>query len=110
MAEIGDDYPFDARYVRHRKMLFPVSLTNGAETQFLLGLESDGEVITLPLRLWKHEAFLHNDNMEQSILGTYYGMLIIVFVIYLFFWLGLRDRTFLFYILYIAAGPVPIQH
>ena len=103
VAEIGDEYPFDDRYVRHRKMLFPIMLANGAEMQYLLRMESDGEVITLPLRLWKHEAFLHNDNMEQSILGTYYGMLIIVFVIYLFFWLGLRDRTFLYYILYIAA-------
>lgn len=103
VAEIGDVFPFDERLINHRKMLFPVTLANGADAKFLLRVESDGEVITLPLRLWRPEAFLQRDNVEQSILGTYYGMLIIVFVIYAFFWLGLRDRSFLFYILYVAA-------
>jgi two-component system, sensor histidine kinase LadS len=99
----GDEITFENRPFQHRKMLFPLTLQPNEQYRMYVQLRSDGEVITLPMYLWKQDSFIQADNKEQSILGFYYGILAFVFVMYFFFYLALREKSFLYYILYVLA-------
>ena len=61
----GDDYPFLEKAYDHRKALFEVDLDIGETKHYIIELESDGEVIILPLKFWERAAFFHNDYVDQ---------------------------------------------
>lgn len=99
----GDHVPFSERPYRHRKSIFPVDLEPGEEAQFYLRLDSGGEILMLPLRFWDEEAFRYEDEEERSLLSFYYGALLFVVIIFAFFYFTLRERSFLYYVLYVAS-------
>lgn len=97
----GDDTPLDEKAVNHRLNLFKLFFDKGQTRHFIAELESDGEVITLPVRLWTDEAFNEKDYDSQMRHGFYYGLLTLVSIIYFFFFITLRDRSFLYYVIYV---------
>ena len=99
----GDGIPFDLREIKHRKSLFSLSFKPFEQKEFYLNLESDGEVITLPLRLWTPEGRMDTDYKEQYFLGIYYGILFFVVIIYFFFFIALKEKSFLYYVIYVFS-------
>ena len=97
----GDGIPFGQRQVSHRKILFPVQFRAGEELTFYLHLQSDGEVISLPIKLWEPEKMMKKDYDEQYLFGLYYGILLFVIIIYSFFYFALKEKSFLYYVLYV---------
>jgi hypothetical protein len=47
------------------------------------------------------DSFILMTSMEQFIFGIFYGILLTAAIIYLFFFFGLGDKTFLYYALYV---------
>jgi serine phosphatase RsbU (regulator of sigma subunit) len=99
----GDGIPFNKRIIKHRKILFPVHFAPKEKLTFYLQLRSDGEVLQLPIKLWHPEALMKKDYGEQYMFGIYYGILIFVIIIYFFFYIALREKSFLFYVLYVFS-------
>ncbi|MBN4062236.1 hypothetical protein JYU20_03460, partial [Bacteroidales bacterium AH-315-I05] len=99
----GDGLPFDNREIRHRKIIFPIVLKPNEENTCYLNLASDGEVITLPIKLWNTDALEERDYAEQFTFGIYFGILLFVIIIYFFFFIALRDKSFKYYVLYVAS-------
>lgn len=99
----GDNILFDKRMVKHRKLIFPIRFQPGEEQTFFLELVSDGELLTLPIKLWTPDAFRNNDYYEQMIFGMYYGIILFVVIFYSFFYVALRGRLFLYYVLYVLS-------
>ena len=97
----GDDYTFDQKAIPHRKNLFPVHVETGETKYYYVELESDGEVITLPLKIYDKISFFESDYIHQFTYGFYFGILLLVVIIYFFFYVLLKDRSFLFYIIYV---------
>lgn len=97
----GDEIVFDEREIQHRKLLFPVQFQAKEELTFFLQLRSDGEVITLPIKLWHPEAMMKKDYHELYMFGFYYGILLFVIIIYFFFYIALREKSFLYYVIYV---------
>lgn len=97
----GDEIEFDQRDIPHRKSVFKITLYPNISNTFYVKLKSDGEVINLPIKLWKKEAFRQNDYKEQFINGIYYGVLFFVVIIYLFFFAALNEKSFIFYVVYV---------
>lgn len=97
----GDEISFFSRTIKHRKNLFKIRFEPGEEKSFYLHLKSDGEVLKLPLIIWESEALINKDYKDQYILGGYYGILLFVFIFFLFFYIALKKNTFLYYLLYI---------
>ena len=83
--------------------MFPIHLLTNEECDIYIKLKSDGEVLTLPLIIRDKDDFYEYDSGIQFFNGLYYGILILIVVIYFFFSLFLQDRTFLYYISYVAA-------
>jgi two-component system, sensor histidine kinase LadS len=97
----GDSRQFNQKTFEHRKNIFPIEFAEGDERTFFLVLESDGEMISLPLIFWQQEVFLSQDYSNQLFHGFYFGMLAVVIFIFFIFYLLLREISFLYYVIYV---------
>lgn len=100
--QVGDALPFNLRPVRHRNAVFNVSMPSGEEHTYYLRLASRGPV-SLPVRIWSAEAFLQKDQQVQFFLGVFFGILTIMVIYNLTLYVVFRDRSYLYYVLYIAT-------
>jgi len=99
----GDDLSYNSKKVLNRKIVFPLNLSKNESRDIYIKLKSDGEVLTLPLIIHDKESFHIVDSAQQFQNGIYYGILLLIVVIYLFFYLFLKDKSFLYYISYVSA-------
>ena len=97
----GDAVPFENRDYQHRKSVFKVELPPQQQLNLYLNLKSDGEVLDLALKLETADEFIISTYQDQLVYGIFYGILFLAGIIYLFFYFALRDKTFLFYALYV---------
>ena len=97
----GDDFNYYGKTIQHRKNLFPVQLNKGEEKHFIIEVISGGEGIKLPIKIHDKSIFYQQDYKVQFTNGFYFGLMSLVIVIYLFFFLILKDSTFLYFILYV---------
>ena len=99
----GDDYAYDEKVIPHNKNIFPIVMYPGQKKDYCVRLFSDGEVITLPVNISDRLTFFENDAAFQFGYGFYYGLMCLVIIIYFFFFILLKDKAFLFYIIYVGA-------
>lgn len=99
----GDQLPFKERSLPYRSSLFSVELPPHSTRRYYLELSSDGEVIRLPLKLYRPAYLLEKASETTLFFGIFYGILFLAAVIYLFFYIGLRDSSFLNYGLYVLS-------
>lgn len=97
----GDNMPFAQRTIPHRKTLFKVLLQPNETYKAYIHYKSDGEVLSLQALLYTPERFLERSYNEQLVFGLFYGVLLFAAVTYLFFYAGMRDKSFLYYGIYV---------
>jgi two-component system, sensor histidine kinase LadS len=97
----GDGRAFDKKTFEHRKNIFPINFEPNESKTFYLLMESDGEVINLPLIFWEQKQFYTKDYNHQLFHGVYFGMLAVVIFIFFIFYLLLKEISFLYYVLYV---------
>ena len=98
----GDAIPFAKRSFKLRKTIFKITLTPNETQQFYLHVMSDGELLSMPMILLSTEKLLEESSFEQFIFGFFYGILIIAAILYLFFFFAMRDKTFIYYSMYVV--------
>ncbi|NQV52480.1 MAG: SpoIIE family protein phosphatase [Flavobacteriales bacterium] len=98
----GDEVPFDDRPVIYRKFVFPLTLRSDEDAKLVLQLRSDGEVITLPIKLWEKDNFNGFIQRENLTLGIYYGLLIFVAGLFLFFAIVVKERIYSYYVSFVV--------
>jgi len=101
LGESGREIPFSSRRVPHRYFLFPVEIASGGDT-FLLRARSDDAMI-LPVRLVSREELLRERQGEYFLFGLFYGTAAALFLYNLFLFLAFRDRSYLYYVLYVLS-------
>lgn len=99
----GDRLKFAERDLAHRNTIFKVDLAANTDTEFYLHLKSDGETLNLNIDLQNTEEFWQANYKQQTLLGGFYGMLAISAIIYLFFFTSLREKSFLYYGIYVIS-------
>lgn len=99
----GDQIPFNSRAFPHRASIFRLRLEPGKTYHMYLNLSSDGEVINLPLDLYSPDAFIQTVYRQQLFYGLFYGLIFLAAIIYLFFFIGLREKSFLNYGMYVLS-------
>ena len=99
----GDSLPWAAREVRHRNHVFRFAMPTAAgEHEYYLRITSQG-VITVPLTLWRPDAFAEHNRGAQLILGLFYGAALALVLYNLMLFFAVRDRAYVFYVLYATA-------
>ncbi|OYX84623.1 MAG: hybrid sensor histidine kinase/response regulator [Flavobacteriales bacterium 32-34-25] len=99
----GDAMAYKDRSHPNRRSLFDLKIAPKANLKLVMHIKSDGEVVKLPLILYSPEGFVNVNSTEQFVFGIFYGVLAIVAIIYFFFFLGLKESTFLYYSLYVVS-------
>ena len=98
----GDAIPFMERSLKNRKILFKIILQPKSNYSYYLHLKSDGEVINAGIMLRTMDNLIQTLSFEQVIFGIFYGILLIAAIIYMFFFFAMKERSFLYYSLYVV--------
>ncbi|MBD0831470.1 hybrid sensor histidine kinase/response regulator [Aestuariibaculum sediminum] len=99
----GDKIPFSEKHVQHHATVFKIELPPNKTQDFYLHLKSDGETINLPLKLYNETEFWLANNQIQLFFGLFYGLLFLAGIIYLFFYTSLKEKSFLYYGIYVLS-------
>ncbi len=98
----GDQLPWSTREVKHRNHIFRIPLTGIADAPAYLRVQSES-VLTVPAYLWRPEAMVAADRDSQFAYGIFYGLVLALFLYNLMLLLSLRDRVYLWYVLYVGS-------
>lgn len=99
----GDGIKFSEKDIKNRRILVKIKAEPGKLKTYFVKLRADGENFNLLMRLLTHERVWQNDYEDQYFLGTFYGLVIFIIFVYFFFFIALKDKTFLYYVLYILG-------
>lgn len=97
----GDLLAFAERRIPHRNHVLPITLQPGRVNVLYLRVTSEGTVAA-PARLWQPAALWVHDQLEYSVLSLYFGMLLGLLLYNLLLFVSLRDRVYLFYVIFVA--------
>ncbi|MEP1259613.1 7TM diverse intracellular signaling domain-containing protein [Algoriphagus sp.] len=99
----GDLVNFADRPFNHRKIIFPITIPASSSSQFYIKYQSDGEVISIPLELNDTSSLVATSFFNQLIFGFFYGVLFLAGATYLFFYFGMKESSFLYYVAYVVS-------
>ena len=96
-TKTGDQLDFASRAIEHWNFVFPIQMESKSSKVFYMRLRMNGP-ISIPLTLWEKQAF-QNYNLERMFFfGTFIGIMLIMFFYNLFFYIGFKEITYLFYV------------
>ena len=102
VIEMGDRMKFSARPVNHRNFVVPLTVPGDAVRTCYIRIESESSM-NIPLRIWSPRAFMDQNSNEHIIMGLYYGSMMIMIVYNIFLLLGIRYRSYFYYIAFIIG-------
>lgn len=99
LKRTGDHLPFDIREVNYRNFLFRLQESPGGPHTYYIRFETEG-VMNLPLKMWSPVPLAEKMAQEQTLLGIYYGAILVMLVYNLFIFASVRDKSYLYYVLF----------
>jgi two-component system, sensor histidine kinase and response regulator len=103
----GHARPFAERPINHRHFVFPLRLPAASERTYYLRVASDTS-LDIPTKLWDPEAFNHQSMHEYMGQALYFGMLLALGLYNFLLFASLRDRTYFYYVLFVAANALSL--
>lgn len=100
VTRTGTFLPFNTREIEHPKFLFSLPLIPEKEETIYLRFESEASM-SFPLTIWSAEAIAGEGLVEQALNGFIYGVLLIMVGYNLILFLYLKDRSYLYYVLFL---------
>jgi len=101
---LGDKLPFSHRPMNHRNFVVPINWDPQETLVIYLSVASSSS-IQVPITLWKVDTFHSQDAIHVFINGLYFGMMLIMVMYNFFVFLGVGDRNYFFYVLFVICMP-----
>lgn len=101
----GDQRPYATRPMNHRFYVLPLTWQPGQTLDIYYRLQSTSSV-QAPITLWSPDTFHEYDARSNLFQGLYYGAMAIMLVYNLLVFIVLWDRSYLYYVGFIASGPL----
>jgi two-component system, sensor histidine kinase and response regulator len=101
----GHSLPFSERPINHRNFVFPLHLAAHSEVTYYLHVAS-GTSIDIPTKLWEPQTFSKQSLNEYIGQSLYFGMLLALGLYNFLLFVSLRDRTYFYYVLFVAANAL----
>lgn len=90
------------REVRHQNPIFRLSPISNDTTTYFLSVKSSNP-LTLPVFLGSFKSTLSSITLVNSIFSLYIGLIITMFLYNIFIYFTVRDKSYLFYVIYILS-------
>lgn len=100
----GDGVSFDKKSVPTNFTVLKLSVPKGEKREYVLHLTSDGENLTVPMVFFDRKTFTDIDSNRQLLMGIILGIFVFVVIIYSAFFVLLKERLFLYYVLYATSS------
>ena len=100
--QTGDRLLFSQRDIQYHDFLFPLALAPNSESTLYLRYESEG-AMDIALSASSPIELIQNISKEQFAYGVYYGGFLVLVVYNFFIFVVVRDKAFLYYLLYILC-------
>lgn len=100
--QLGDKYPYDRRPIDHRFPIAPLNFAPGQTLDVYLRVQTSG-ALQVPLTLWEYTRFHSADFVSTMVQGIYFGGVSTIALYNLLIFLVLRDRNYLFYVVFIVS-------
>lgn len=98
---VGEIKRFDERKYKHPNYIYDLSIPTNTSKTYYLRIKSTEQII-LPISVNTSIKLLEQLNQENIISGIYLGCVLIMFLYNLFVFLSVRDRSYLYYVIYVA--------
>ena len=105
--------PLERRAVPHHYFVFPLKIERGSTKTYYLRIANTNKKFPLPLHLKQISTSVEKIKDDYHGLGLYYGALIIVFIFNLSVYLFLRQKNYLYYVLFLSTLvflPIPSNY
>ena len=102
---LGDKRPFYDRPIHHRNFIVPLVLPPESSTTVYLRVDTTSSM-QVPMTLWEQDAFYAAEQARSLFEGIYYGIVLVMMLYNLFVFMAVGERSFLYYVGYIAAMPL----
>lgn len=103
--QTGDQRPYDTRPMNHRFYVLPLEWQPEQTLEIYYRLQSTSS-LQAPITMWQPDAFHQSDAKSNLFQGLYYGAMAIMLVYNLLIFFMLWDRSYLYYVGFIASGPL----
>jgi signal transduction histidine kinase/CheY-like chemotaxis protein len=97
----GDRSPFSQRDLDSTNFIFKLQPKQQSNIYYLHVKTKDS--LQLPLFLWNVDNFPKHSAYDSGLQGLYFGIMIVMVLYNLFIYLSVRERSYLYYIAYIAT-------
>lgn len=98
----GDRQPFSARSLPLRYFNHALDLAAGERATFLLQVRSESSM-QVPIVVSEPQSYLTGLQGSRLGLGAYFGVLAALLALNVFLFVSLRDRSYLYYVLYVSS-------
>lgn len=103
--QMGDKLPFHQRPIEHRNFVVPMTLPAQSAVSLYLRVETTSSM-QVPLVLWQRDQFHATEQLRMLFEGLYFGIVLAMILYNLFVFKAVGERSFLYYVGYIAAMPL----
>lgn len=97
---ISKDSTFSQREIPSQKLIFPVSMLAGESQRFYIRVKSNSQIV-IPFKIGTQEQISTRNNSEDIVSSFYFGLMFVMFLYNLFIYFTVRDKSYLYYIIYI---------
>lgn len=104
----GDAIPFDSKCLSTNYSALTLFVPDGETREYILKIKSEGENLSIPMLFFNSKEYMNVDSNRHMFIGIFLGIFFFVIIIYMVFFVMLRERLFLIYVLY-ATFSVLLQ-
>jgi two-component system NtrC family sensor kinase len=98
----GESFPFDVREFFDPSFIYRIRLDSGKANEFYFRIKSRDN-FQVPIRVGNPEAVFEQNKIKDFILGIFSGIMVVMFLYNGFLYITVRDKTYLYYIVYLAT-------
>lgn len=100
--QIGDLIPYSRKEYQTQFPVYRIRLPRGTTGEYLLRLVTNN-VMDIPMSAGREVTVLESINKDQLFFGIYFGIIMVMFFYNIFIYLTVRDKNYLYYVMYILA-------
>jgi two-component system, sensor histidine kinase LadS len=98
----GDEHPFAHRPIEHHNFVFPIAVSPSSTIDVYIRVESSSSM-QVPIKLQTARAFATASARTSLFMGIFYGVVMVMTLYNLFLFIGLRDRSYLYFCIFVAG-------
>ena len=98
----GIEHPYEARTVRHRQHLFPITLEPDASAMIVIRAQTAGSFV-VPITLWDESRFTLADERNTLLYGAYFGIWVMILIFNTVLYTALPNRALISFVAFVFS-------